>query len=109
MVSVAKISYASCKLWPELYALDVPLDSPLHGSVCDNHRWEDVEDLSADTSGDVEESGVESTSEWTLGVGGKTVVDDTSLLWGSWILGQPLVPALEARSAVRLLRRLPRV
>lgn len=89
----------------ESYALHVPLNSPLHGSVCDNHRWEDVEDLSADTSGDVEEGGVKGTSEWTLSVGGKTVVDDTSLLWGSWTFGQPLTLAIRSSCIVRLLHR----
>lgn len=82
MVSMSSVSYVSMNR-PESVVLDVPLDSPLQGSVCNDEWWKDVKDLSADTSSDVEESGMEGTSEWALGIGGKTVVDDTLLLWGS--------------------------
>ena len=90
------VSYVSLGTEFEANVMHVPLDSPLHGAVCDNKWWKDVKDLTADTSGGVEESGVKGTSEWALGVGGETVVDDTLLLWGSCKLRQPLIRAIDS-------------
>jgi hypothetical protein len=62
----------------------LPLDGPLHGTVCDDEWGDDVKNLCAETSPCVEECGVEGSGKWALGVCAQAVVDDTSLLWRTW-------------------------
>jgi hypothetical protein len=58
----------------------IPLDSPLHGRISDNHWRQPVEDLVSCASESVENCAVCGASEWSLTVRREAVGSDT-LLW----------------------------
>jgi hypothetical protein len=57
-----------------------PLDSPLHGHICDDERRSEVEDLVAESSPCVENSCVQGAGERTLSVGANGI-GRNALLW----------------------------
>lgn len=64
---------------------DLPLNSPVHGSVGNYERGSDVENLVAEATEGVEDGGVESTSEGTLAVGGERVGGNALRGRAAWI------------------------
>lgn len=64
-----------------------PLDSPFHGHVGDDKRRSEVEDLVAESSPDVEDCSMACAGERALCVAAESVMNDTSLCWGTWKSG----------------------
>jgi len=54
----------------------LPLNSPVHGGVCDNEGGNNVENLVTETAEDVEDGSVASTGKGTLTVRGQRVGSD---------------------------------
>lgn len=71
---------------------DRPVNSPVHGVVADDHRGNNVEDLTAEATEGVEDSVVTGTGEGVLSVCGNAVGDDTALLLAAWVLVSNRVP-----------------
>lgn len=65
-------------------SVEVPLDSPLHGNVGDDHWRSEVENLVAESSPGVEDGCVERTGERALTIGTECKGIDTLLCLGSW-------------------------
>ena len=57
------------------FNLDVLLDSPVHGQVCDRKGWDHVEGLCPKSPPCVENSCVGGTSKWSLSVCGNGIGD----------------------------------
>lgn len=66
---------------------DSPLDSPLHGAVCNDQRWDEEEDLVPRAAQDVPETLGEEVGHGSLSVGAQGVGDDilagtaAALIW----------------------------
>lgn len=61
--------------------LHIPLNSPLHGRISNDHGWQPEEDLVLCASEGVEDGVVCSTSKRPLTVGGEAICSNTLLWW----------------------------